>query len=401
MNPVVLCMPLFLAAAPPVAAPVEGVPLGKIIAGLVDDLGAERYDVRERASMALRRVGLPALAALEKAAESDDPEIRVRARQILGDVRLGISPDWPAEIALLVRHYERLNDGERHQALQRLTAAVGDKAVPFLVLRLGKGSSREANTALQHLYGLNKEAAWKQVIRLLPEPETDGETRALAWARAQSGQAIEALELLARSEIKDTTHNKAIEAGVEKIRLLLVAHDADGLKQAATLAERFARVAPTDARFLYLRAEALAALDKDAAAALRKQALALNPDAEAPHYTAGEMLGKLGRRRLAAAEWQRILDIDPKDGVYDINACLRLSSIHAATGRFESAAQYLEKAFELYTKAKQASGSGMGIVGGTVESIQVEIRRLREKAARTPAPPDAKPSPTPAPKPAR
>ena len=123
-------------------------------------------------------------------------------------------------------------------------------------------------------------------------------------------------------------------------------------------------------------------------AATIEQALALAPDAEAPHYLAGELLGQLGRRRLAAAEWQRILDIPPADGVYDINAHLRLSALYAASGLFERAATSLEKALDAYAKARDA-GQGMAIAGGTAESLQMEVNRLRQKAGQYPAPPDA------------
>jgi tetratricopeptide (TPR) repeat protein len=386
MNVALTLSAIFL-LAPPGDAPPEGVPLDKIIQSLVRDLGAGRYDVRERATLALRRIGRPALAALERAAQSDDPEVRVRARQMLADVRLGISPDWPSEIVLLVRHYDRLGDNERYSALRRLSAAVGAKAVPFLVLRMGAGNEREARYALQALQRMNNDEVWQQVIRLITKPENDRQAQALAWARAQSGQALQALEVLTKNQIKDATRNKVIEAGVQDILKKLKDRKH---RDAARAADKFAKAAPKDARFLYLRAEALVALDKDKdALALRKRALALNPDAEAPHYLAGEVLGKLGRRRLAAREWERILEIQPNDGVYDINAYLRLSSIYAASGIFEQAAQYLEKALARYLKAREDGKGGMGIIGGTVESLQMEINRLRRKAARFPTEPDA------------
>lgn len=56
-------------------------------AALVEQLGANRFAERERAQRALVRLGLPALEALEAAAEHADPEIRRRARAVLAIVQ--------------------------------------------------------------------------------------------------------------------------------------------------------------------------------------------------------------------------------------------------------------------------------------------------------------------------
>lgn len=57
------------------------------IAALVKQLGHDEYAKREEASTALSAIGDSALAALRKAANSDDdPEIRYRAKQIAEDV---------------------------------------------------------------------------------------------------------------------------------------------------------------------------------------------------------------------------------------------------------------------------------------------------------------------------
>lgn len=57
------------------------------IASLIRDLGSERFAAREAASDRLARIGLPALAALEKASRHTDREIRFRAEQVLVLVR--------------------------------------------------------------------------------------------------------------------------------------------------------------------------------------------------------------------------------------------------------------------------------------------------------------------------
>lgn len=50
---------------------------------LIRQLGAEEYAVREKASEELRKIGRAAEGALRKAAESEDPEVQSRARDLL------------------------------------------------------------------------------------------------------------------------------------------------------------------------------------------------------------------------------------------------------------------------------------------------------------------------------
>ncbi len=379
---VFLCGFLLLLAVPawPASQPQE---LDAIIQSLVRDLGAERYDRRQRASEGLRRVGAPAIPALEKAAQSDDPEVRIRARQILADVRLGIHPSWPADLVLLIRHYENLSDQEKQAAHQRLVTEAKAQAVPFIVHHLQEADENEARHLLQMLHGLHPQDAAPKAIKLIRDPKSEPQAAALAWALSKTGKPREALELLVGREIEHPARDEAIEAGVQQIieQLEKKQHAA-----AAKAAARFAKLAPDDARFLYLQAEAAEAMDQaKEAAELRKKALALQPKAEAPHYAAGELLGKLDRPTLAAREWQRILDIPPAEGVYDINAWLRLGAIHADRQRFGPAADCLQKAMTAYLAARQG-GHGMGMLGGTVQELQQEINRLRQRAADEPAP---------------
>lgn len=60
---------------------------------LVVSLGSNSFQDREAASLALRKMGDPALPALRKAASSDDPEVAQRATAILkGDQHFSRRP---------------------------------------------------------------------------------------------------------------------------------------------------------------------------------------------------------------------------------------------------------------------------------------------------------------------
>jgi len=374
------------------AAPVgaaesrQTIPIDRLIERLVADLSAERYDTREQATESLRRIGRPALEALERAAESDDPEVRSRAREVLEDVRLGITPDWPSEMILLARHYDQLPDNERQQALYRMGQMLGARAVPFLVQRLASENPSEARAAVAGLQNIRDDEAAREVIALIPEPKTVFQTQALAWARARTGAPAEALRLLVAGAPDDSLRNQAIEAGVKSTLAMLRDHQ---YEEAAKSAGEMAKAAADEARLAYLEAEAHMALDKpDVAKALREKALAMNPNDEARHAAPARLLEELGRRRLAAMEWETVLRIPPAGSVYDVNANLSLASLYEASGLFDQAAKAMQTALDQYVKARVA-GQGMAIVGGTEDGLKMQILRLTRKAAQFPAGPDA------------
>src|SRR6476620_3385888 len=83
----------------------------------IGQLGDEQFDVRQKASEFLWRAAYRAESALAAAVNSDDPEVRYRAAQILEKLRLGITPDTPPEVALLVAAYKSGNAQVRLQAI--------------------------------------------------------------------------------------------------------------------------------------------------------------------------------------------------------------------------------------------------------------------------------------------
>lgn len=102
--------------------------IGRAIA----DLGHPDVRVRERATYLLWEAGDDAVPALTEAAASDDPETRTRAGEILLDIRYGLSPLRPPEIAEQLRAY-RFGDGAaRLQAVAALDRAEGPGATAAL-----------------------------------------------------------------------------------------------------------------------------------------------------------------------------------------------------------------------------------------------------------------------------
>lgn len=91
---------LFAAASIAVAAWAQEDPA----ADAVRRLGSENYETREKAATDLKKLGTEALPALRKAASGEaDPEVRLRARQILEEIERGSRPapsPRPAQRAL-------------------------------------------------------------------------------------------------------------------------------------------------------------------------------------------------------------------------------------------------------------------------------------------------------------
>jgi tetratricopeptide (TPR) repeat protein len=110
-------VPVAFAAAPP-ASPTQWE-----IKMWVEQLGDDSFEVREEASTKLRAAGEFAEAALEKAADSKDAEVRKRARAILVDFRLGIYPGTPAAVVELVRKYTTLTGSEKRPIIEALLKA--------------------------------------------------------------------------------------------------------------------------------------------------------------------------------------------------------------------------------------------------------------------------------------
>lgn len=89
------------------------------IAAAVTALGDDEFSVRQRASDFLWRAGNPALPQLEQATRSTDPEVRMRSNLIVRNLRLGITPDSPADLQALVLQFY---DGDQNTRLRVINA---------------------------------------------------------------------------------------------------------------------------------------------------------------------------------------------------------------------------------------------------------------------------------------
>ncbi len=86
------------------------------IRAAIQQLGAENFDERERAALWLWQAGRAAEPELKQALQSDDLEVRSRAREILNKFRHGLFADTPKEVAGWIRLYIFGNDKDKRDA---------------------------------------------------------------------------------------------------------------------------------------------------------------------------------------------------------------------------------------------------------------------------------------------
>lgn len=288
----------------------------------VRDLADKQYAVRQRAADELRKIGCPAVPALERAAQSDDPEVADVARAILKDARLGVSAAWPKALAQDLRQYETMTAVARDAFIRQVISEMRAEAVPFLLVRLAFGDAQEAQRVLNALSQSKDDRMAERLVATLKTPGNEWQARALAWAHLTRKEPQAALRVLAAGKVKDDALRSVIQ---QIITDLLRQFAKEEYKIVAMTAGEAAAIAPDEPRLLYLQALAWRQLGKEKEPAeLEKQALELNPREEGPHYSAGDMLMDLGANELSQREWEAILKIPPADDVYDINAHMRL-----------------------------------------------------------------------------
>ncbi|MFD2255986.1 tetratricopeptide repeat protein [Luteolibacter algae] len=106
----------------------QGADIATLIAGLSDD----SFQKREEATRELWKIGSLAIPALRDAANSDDPEISLRATDILEKVELKITPETPDDILQLIQKYREASQNQKSNYLSLLKR----KGAFFQVLKL-------------------------------------------------------------------------------------------------------------------------------------------------------------------------------------------------------------------------------------------------------------------------
>ncbi len=157
------------------------------LAQLIRDLGAEKHEVREAASAKLRALGPVAIPALKKAAEADDPEVRTRARELLGGLSGGAQANAIRRL-MAIRTLGELKKPEAAAALRPLLEAkepfVADYAARAIAAIEGKAHERAA---------ASREMLWRDLCLL---PANCGVVAQMRMPGGQTASFEEALKAM-------------------------------------------------------------------------------------------------------------------------------------------------------------------------------------------------------------
>lgn len=152
------------------------------IARAVRDLGASDHKTREAATRFLAEAGPEAIALLERAARDPDPEIRLRAAELLPALRLNLPADLPAALRADALKFETLDLDEQRRVVQRLS----EHGRPARAALLELARRRRDPEARAWLFGDLTEQLLAALVRRL-------ETTPLS--REEAARLREALEL--------------------------------------------------------------------------------------------------------------------------------------------------------------------------------------------------------------
>ena len=92
-----MCALLGWPAAPVIGGSPTTVPSSAEVDALITKLGDSNFRIRKEAARRLQQIGKPALPALRQATQSTDPEVRLRAQELLGDLLRRPVPDKPLD----------------------------------------------------------------------------------------------------------------------------------------------------------------------------------------------------------------------------------------------------------------------------------------------------------------
>lgn len=156
---------LLAAVAPPPPKPSP-----EAIARWVEEMGDDSFAVREAASRKLLGAGEAAEAALTRALDHKDAEVRSRARALLAEFKWGVYADTPPAVVELVRQYRFGQRNERAGVVRKLLAAgpAGCKAVVKIA------RAEEDREVRQQVFGQVASNLPRAAASLLEENNTTG-----------------------------------------------------------------------------------------------------------------------------------------------------------------------------------------------------------------------------------
>ncbi len=179
---------------------------------LVRDLGSAVFAERDKASRELWKLGRVARPAIERAANSDDPEVAKRAADILEKFDWGIYPDTPAAVLKQIKEF-RSNDWNRQSPALAALADQEPQGVETIGLLLAHVTESERRVGLfgevlvlarDRVPSLMQRGGWAKAEAFLavaasgPNPEAWLDYAEFQARRGRTAPAIQNLESQAK-----------------------------------------------------------------------------------------------------------------------------------------------------------------------------------------------------------
>ena len=350
--------------------------LKKRITALIEQLGHDKYILRERAQTELKEIGAAALDRLTRALEHDDIEIVTRSRYLLSAIAVQwADPEDPANIRELVRGYGKIkNDKRRREIMEELADVESpvnlkvlcriiryerslplSKRAALLAIDLldGKPANADTKQLLTHLEGSDRPAAnWLRIfVQSQDKPKqlaehwkeiTDAERK--LWSNASNLTNFAILqELLFKLADLLEAVGRSDEAApyLKQIVELQPADDADSIRSLVkwllkkkandlilAVGEKFPEIFRQESILLYSLAFAQRETGQVAISAqTAKQALKLKPGDPEWHYTMAYELQSRGWFEWSESEYRLIVDDSGLANQYAIAATVMLSEM--------------------------------------------------------------------------
>jgi tetratricopeptide (TPR) repeat protein len=399
------------AETPPMA---DDASLRQRIAGLIDQLGDDRFSVREAAQAELAKIGPEAFDALTIAENHPDLEIAARAHYLLGMIDFQwVRDDDPPEVKQALGEYERLDAEGRRARIQKLGEQPSLPQIMALcrLVRFEKSHvlSKEAALAIMNrpvashtdfdhdiieavassprpaagwlrafvLSHSQPEAAVKQWTEIIAREEivleqTPEQSRP-EIVTALLKRQVDQLERLNRTDEALATMRRVVAQETGQTQTLvelmhwLVEHKAWQLL--GELEQRFGPRFQEDAVLLYSLAEAQASSGNEAQARhLADRAFGLNAGDAGAHVEVAQQLHKRGLDDWAQREFRYVIELGPPESLNTLNAQFILGEMLHDQLRDLEAAQLLESCLRTLEKAASGGNNKNG----------VDVRRLLE-----------------------
>ncbi|MCE9545603.1 MAG: hypothetical protein K8T25_08810 [Planctomycetia bacterium] len=382
---------------PAADAPEKPEALAARIAELIAQLGDPQFVVRERAQSELQRIGPPALDALTTALENDDIEIAMRARFLLGSIKVEWTTDKdPARIKALLKNYDDLEEDGRGETIQELSRTGGaaeievlcrviryershalSKRAALLILGLPNPSGTEtwdSRTALIMGGLANTHRTGAEWVRTQLRHRNDSAAALADWKRqvdAEQQTLVNSPRLTSREIVGELLrrevdmleevgqHDEAqkvmrqlvpLESGQEKSVTRLVEWLSQKKAWGAIdeVASRFGHTFEQNPMLMYTLAEARFAQGKEALAKeIAAKALALEGDELIVHLRVAYQLQERGLFRWAEPEFRRVIAIGPPGNEMVLQSYILLSEMHHDQGKEDEAGKAVEELVKL------------------------------------------------------